>query len=336
VISDFPPLGLETVDLLLSIAESPRIAISGAALDGFHKTIGTVLVSAGAIKPDGFEAVAVSQADHDDAIVSLVWSSELGGYGYFSPAVGLIRIDDDRLRRYKLDFSWFLRWLVRHLGFDPGAQSMCLIADKLWDLGDIWLGTTKRMRRRTAVYFARRLTEPETITQVAAVLRMHRIRTGKVILTTSKDLALARTIIADTCAILRVDTCARAGIDGFDLDPEIIYSAVYGLSAPRTKLPVQANADFRVIRIGDREFRFLGDKQRQVIGFLYQRWEKGEGPISTALMFEELGWSETKRLRDLFKGHASWRQLLGFEDGACWLRCDEILAETEVGAGALR
>jgi hypothetical protein len=71
VISDFPLLGLKAVDLLLSIAESPRMAISGAALDGFHKKIGTELVNAGAIKPDGFEAVAVSPADHDDAIVIL-------------------------------------------------------------------------------------------------------------------------------------------------------------------------------------------------------------------------------------------------------------------------
>jgi hypothetical protein len=141
-----------------------------------------------------------------------------------------MHVNDDRLRRYKLDFSWFLRWLAHHLGFGPGAQSMCLIADRLWDLGDIWLGTTKRMRRRTAVYFARRLAEPETITQMAAVLRMHRTRAGKVILTTSKDLAFARTIIADTCAILRVDTCARAGIDGFEVDPEIIYSAVHSLT----------------------------------------------------------------------------------------------------------
>jgi hypothetical protein len=290
----------------------------------------------GAIKPDDFEAVATSQADHDDAVVSLIWSSELDGYAYFSPGVGLIHVSDDSLRRYKLDFLWFLRWLTRHLGFGPGAQSMCLIAERLWDLGDIWLGSTKRTRRRTAVYFARRLTEPETITQIAAILRMHRTRAGKVILTTSKDLALARTIIVDNCAIMRVDTCARAGIDGFEFDLEIIYSAVHSLTAPRTKLPVQADANFRLVRIGNREFHFSGDKQREVIGFLYQRWEKGEGPISTAQMFEELGWPETKRLRDLFKGHASWRQLVGSEDGACWLRCDEILGETEVGAGALR
>ena len=44
-------------------------------------------------------------------------------------------------------------------------------------------------------------------------------------------------------------------------------------------------------------------------------------------MFEEFEWANTKRLRDLFKGHADWQELIGHKDGACWLRCDEILAE---------
>jgi hypothetical protein len=58
--SNAPPLGLDAVDLLLSIAESPGMAISATALHDFHKDLGPALLAAGAIKPDGFEAVAVS------------------------------------------------------------------------------------------------------------------------------------------------------------------------------------------------------------------------------------------------------------------------------------
>jgi hypothetical protein len=336
VISEVPALGFEAVDLLLSIAESPRMAISATALDDFHEEVGLALLTAGAIKPDGFEAVAVSQADHDDAIVGLTWSSELGGYAYFSPTAGLVRIDGDTLRCFKLDTSWFLQWIGRHLGSGMGAKPVCLIADRFWDLGDIWLGATKRMQRRTAVYLARRLFEPETVTQMATVLHMHRTRPGKVILTTSNDLALARTILTNTCAILAMTTCARAGIQHFGLDPEIIYSAAHGLRQSCSKSSVQADGEFRVVRVGDRQFRFRGDKQRQLVGFLYGRWERAEGPVSTALMFEELGWPQTRRVRDLFKGHPSWRELVGDKDGTCWLRCDEILSEAADGTGAFR
>lgn len=283
-------LSREAVELLWLISETLGMAIAATALD-FHQSAGVELVAAGAIKPDGFEAVAASQADHDDAIVNLVWNAELRGYAYFSPSAGLVRVDDNKLRIFKLDISWFLQWIARNLGFGNGAHPFCLIADRFWDLGDTWLGEKMRMRRKTAIYFARRLTEPETITQLAAVLRLHRSRPSKVVLTTTNGLDLARTIIGDSCAILTIETCARAGIDDFEFNPAIVYSAAHDLHASSSRLPVQAHADFRVIQVGNREFRFRGDKQRQVIGFLYRRWEKGEGPVSPVLIFEELGYS---------------------------------------------
>jgi hypothetical protein len=324
--SDAPPLGLDGVDLLLSIAESPEMALSSTALDGFHKTAGTTLIAAGALKLDGFEAVAASQADHDDAVVGLNWSRELGGYAYFSPAIGLVRVQDESLRRFKLDISWFHQWLASHIGFGAGARQVCLIPDRLWDLGDIWLGATKLLRRRTAIYLSRRLTEPETVTQLAAVLCRHSTRPGKVILSTTNHLDLARTVISDAC-VLAIENCARAGIQNFEIDPAIIYSAAHGLRTSHNKSTIQADADFRIIQIGEREFRFRGDKQRQVVGLLYRRWQNSQGPISTAVMFEELEWPNTRRLRDLFKGHSDWQELIGYKDGACWLRCDEFLAE---------
>jgi hypothetical protein len=323
--SERPPLGLEAVDLLLSIAESPGMAIPSTALDDFYKVAGTELFAAGALKLDGFEAVATSQADHDDAVVSLTWSSELSGYAYFSPAVGLVRIDDDRLHRYKVDVSWLLQWIAGHLGIGTGARQVCLIPDRLWDLGDIWLGETKRMRRRIAIYLARRLNELETVDQVVEMLRMHSARPGKLILTTTHDPNFARALTNNCAAVLPIKSCARAGVEDFVLDAEIIYSAAHGLRPSATALAVRSDGEFRVIQVYDREFHFRGDKQRQVVGLLYKRWEKREGRISAASMFEELGLTGTNRLRDLFKGHPDWRDLIGYKDGACWLRCDELL-----------
>jgi hypothetical protein len=57
--SDALPLGLDAVDLILSIAESPGMAISSTALDDFYKA-GSELVAAGALKSDDFEAVVAS------------------------------------------------------------------------------------------------------------------------------------------------------------------------------------------------------------------------------------------------------------------------------------
>jgi hypothetical protein len=44
-------------------------------------------------------------------------------------------------------------------------------------------------------------------------------------------------------------------------------------------------------------------------------------------MFSELDFRGANRLRDLFKGHSNWQDLIGQEDGACWLRYGELLSE---------
>jgi hypothetical protein len=140
------------------------------------------------------------------------------------------------------------------------------------------------------------------------------------------DPNLARAMTHNFAAVLPIKSCARAGVEDFVLDAAIIHSAVHGLRQSATASPVRSDAEFRVIRVGDREFHFRGDKQRQVVGFLYKRSENQEGRISAAIMFEELGLTGTNRLRDLFKGHPDWRDLIGYKDGACWLRCDELLS----------
>jgi hypothetical protein len=318
------PLRVDAVDLLLTIAETPAMAISSVALHDFHATAGAALIAAGALKPDGFEPVAVSQADHDDAPVNLIWSSEIGGYANFSPNMGLVRVDDDALRRYRLEISWLLRWISMQLGLGSGARQVCLIPDRLWDLGDVWLGQGKRTRHRAAIFLARRLNDLDIVRQAVDLLRMHSARPSRVILTTTLDPGLAREMTANSGAILPIKACARASVEDFTLDTEFVYSAAHGLRASRTASPIQVDAEFRIIRVGDREFRFRGDKQRQVIGVLHKRWEAREGRTSTAIMFEELGWTSSIRLRDLFKGHPDWRDLIGNEAGACWLRYDEL------------
>jgi hypothetical protein len=328
--SEAPPLGIGIVDLALTIAETPAMGISSVVLRDFHAKDGAALIAAGALKPDGFEAVGISLTDHHDAPVNLFWSNKTSGYAYFSPAIGLVRVDDDVLLHYRLDISWLLQWISGQLGFTPGGRQVCLIPDRLWDLGDIWLGEGKRKQRKTAVYLARRLNELETVEQVVETLRMHSARPGKLILTTTQDPHFTRALTKNCGAVLPITTCARAGVEDFELDTAIIHGAVHGLRQSATASVVRSDVEFRVILVGDREFHFRGDKQRQVAGFLYKRWENREGRISVAIMFEELGLTSTNRLRDLFKGHPDWRDLIGYKDGACWLRCDELLTGLDI------
>jgi hypothetical protein len=159
------------VDLLLTIIETPSMAISGAALDGYHAGAGGELVAAGALEADGFEPVAVSQADHDDAVVSLVWAGDARRHGYFSAAAGMVAVEDHALRRLRVRPSWLLDWLARELGFAGAVRPVELVPNHLWDLGDVWLGERKAGQRRTAIYVGRRLGEPGAMLRARTVLQ---------------------------------------------------------------------------------------------------------------------------------------------------------------------
>ncbi|HXF88078.1 MAG TPA: hypothetical protein VNK48_06990 [Xanthobacteraceae bacterium] len=316
------------VDLLLTIIETSSMAISGAALDGYHAGAGAELVAVGALEADGFEPMAVSQVDHEDAVVSLAWDGDARRHTYFSPAAGMVAIEDHTLRRLRVRSSWFLDWIARELGFVGAMHSVELVADRLWHLGDVWLGERKAKQQRTAIYVGRRLGEPGAMRRMREALQSRAGRPPGIILTSSPA-GIAEDFAGTAMPpILPIIQCAKAGFPQFHLDVSIICTAAHGLRSMRPRSPVQVDAEFRVVRVGDREFRFRGDKQRQVVEYLHRAWEQGEGRVSVAIMFTDLDFPATTRLRDLFRGHRDWKDLIGYEDGACWLRCDELLAGT--------
>ena len=302
------------------------MAISSVALDGYHAEAGAELIAVGALHADGFEPVAISQADHDDAVVAVVWDGEKRQHSYFSPTAGMVAVADRALRLFRLQSSWLLGWLAGELGFAGTARPVELVPDRLWDLGDVWLGDRKSDRRRTAIYFGRRIGEPGAMLRARTALQARAGRPPGIVLLPSLAGVVDDAVVTAMPRLMPLAQCAKSGTSEFTLDMAIIRTAAHGVRSMQHPNPVQVDAEFRVVRVGDHEFQFRGDKQRQVVEHLHGAWDRGEGRVSAALMFSNLEFSETTRLRDLFKGHSNWRDLIGYEDGACWLRCEELLA----------
>ena len=323
------PISYRAVELVLNIMEMPNMGISATALDEYHSEAGAELLAWGALEPDDFEPVAVSQAEPEDGVVTAVWDSDIGGYGIFSPARGMVAIDSRSMIRYRLRSSWLIGWIAAELGLSSGARPVELVADRVWDVGDVWLGERKSERRRTSIYVARRLGELGALARLCAALQSRAGRPPGVILSSSPATMTDDAMLAGMTPVMPLLRCAKAGVGNFCLDAAIIRTAVHGARPPSSDSLVRVDADFRVVRVGACEFQFRGDKQRQVIRYLHNAWDRGEGPVNTALMFSDLEFPETTRLRDLFKGYSGWRDLIGLGDGVCWIRYDEILSAAE-------
>ena len=161
-------LDRRAVDLLLDIVELPDPALSGAALEDFFCGAAEPLLSSGLLKPAGYEAVSASLADHDDVPVTLSWSAEARGYGYFSPTAGWVTVPDDRLTRYRADMPTVISAVMSTADLSRRAEARPLVPGLLWEVGELRLG---RRTHRVPIWFGRRLHDPTVWRQIKDVAR---------------------------------------------------------------------------------------------------------------------------------------------------------------------
>ena len=141
------------VALCRDVVEASGCRISSAVLFDYHREAGQSLIEAGVLKADAHDPVAVSAVDHDDEAVSLTWSPEHGGYGYFSPAAGWVAVPAERLQKFHVDMEALIGRLVDRLDLPGTARPTERISEVLWEIGDARL---PGRNGRVPIWFARR------------------------------------------------------------------------------------------------------------------------------------------------------------------------------------
>jgi hypothetical protein len=249
--------------------------------------------------------------DFEDQPVEFEWEPDLQAHAAFHPSQGWVVADHEARRRYRLDLAWLLRLIACDLDLRANGRIACLEPDLLWDLGETWAG-----RRRAAVLCARRLGHPDALDRVCGALNRRVGRRPGVVLTTGPALSPHIRVPGYRTVSLR-DCLGRT--QGVVVDLEVIDNALDAQASPDPG-PVRASADYSTITVGDRMFHFRGSKQRQVVQYLYERWQAGQPRVSVSMMWTDLEFEDNTRLRDLFKGHPDWQDLIACERGLCWLK----------------
>lgn len=315
------------VALCRDVVEASGCRISSAVLFDYHREAGQSLIEAGVLKADAHDPVAVSAVDHDDEAVSLTWSPEHGGYGYFSPAAGWVAVPAERLQKFHVDMEALIGRLVDRLDLPGTARPTERISGVLWEIGDARL---PGRNGRVPIWFARRLGDAEVWRQVVAYLAGRPPSDFRVVITTSAAARLRREELSrhDIIEIRDVDDHGL----GLVVEPSYLAAQLTAGAASSGENPVRHASGFRHVWVGDREFRFNGDKHRQIVEYLFNAWTRGEPSVSLAAMFADLEFETTSRLRDIFKGHKDWKALIEAKGGACRLRVEELLEEQRANA----
>lgn len=303
----------KAVDLLLSIVESEDAKVAGAVLSDYHANSAGKLLAANVLRPDGHNAAAASLADFEDEPVSLIWSSERNGYGYFSPSAGWVDVPGDRLAMFRVNFSKLIGQLVERLDLSPRTAPVERVPDLLWEVGNARLpGRSKR----TSVWIGRRLGNPAIWRRFIDAARKRPAPGLRVVLSLTPrnrlptDVHLGHTLI---------DVRDVADHNGLAAVPHLLAARIAAGSQLSDDLITMA-ADGASLTLRGTRYLFSGSKQRAIIRQLYDAWKSGNPELLTAEVLETAGYSTSvNTLAKAFSRRTDWRDFIKEEHGRCWM-----------------
>jgi hypothetical protein len=307
-------VSVDAMELVFQLCEQPHPEVARHVLDTHFRKLGEELIAVGALVETAPSDVVVMPVDFDDEPVEFEWQPDLQAYAAFHPGRGWVVADHDARRRYRLDLEWLLRVLADEVGVASIARCSCLLDGLLWDLGDAWLHQKKR-----PVLFARRLSSMDNLDAVEHALVAREGRLGGALLTTSPGISRA-VQLPGRHRILHVRDCVDHAARHFALDVDVIAGGRRWF-APGMEDPVQIGSDGGWIRIHERQYRFRGLIQRSIVQQVYEAWRDGAGRLRTQQVLETAE-SKSKELAQAFSGRPEFKEIIGYDDGFCWLKVD--------------
>jgi len=314
----------------LEMLSQARPEVDGSCLATLPDGVAEELLEAGFLQPGENRGAMVCQACHGDHMVDIEFDPVSRTSRYFCPEAGWTQADKNAMRVFRVDLDATVKHVARLLGVSARRAPPELVREHFWDLGNAWIGGSRASdRRKTSLFVARRADHVAVRDQIVTALANRTRRAPAAVLLLSTGDHQPSMAFPQGCTALSVWACRVAGTKAFSLDAELIAARIHDLPRTPSSGPVRASPDYRTVQVGSRIFEFQGDKHRQVVRYLHDAWERGLAPVSTATMFTDLGFESSSRLRDLFKGHSDWMDLVGRGRGACWLKVDELLRDEQ-------
>lgn len=302
----------KAVELLLTILESASGKIAGTVLSDYHANSSEALLAANLLLPDGHVAAAASLVDHDDEPISLAWSADRNGYGYFSPSAGWIDVPKARLALFRVNYPVLLASLLVQIDVTSRSGATALAPEILWEIGDARIG---RRRQRVPIWFACRLSDRMVWGQVADAARRRPTTQIRILLTSTPASRLAEpTLPGHVIVPIRdvIDFSAGA------INPDILAALVDGAPPADVHERVHVSPSGQQLVInGNVTINFKSDIQIAIVRKLVQGFKDRKRFGARELL--DHAQSSAKTLRQAF-GAQRWAELEPYlkSDNGLW------------------
>ena len=305
-------IDLAARQLLYSIAGTRDARVSAMAL-AHMRDAGRVLMDAGLLVQRGGAMSVVAEDDLDDSPISVIVHPVTGQHGQLGNATWQDERASERRRVYALDMAAVARRVVARLNCSLGKDPVPYLDGAVLDFGTARL---PRRRARVGMWVARGLTAPAAFAELRQVVAQ-RPPDGLrlVIFLDLLDRHRLRFIRGHELVGL-ADVVDHE--DGLAVSPEILAARL--MKGPSHQGHVWTSGDGGLLIVHGRWHEFTGGKQKIAVAMLAEAWLDGDPVLPVARVLEEAECgASVKRLKDLFGGHPTWREVIRESGTTCWL-----------------
>ncbi|MBF0160507.1 MAG: hypothetical protein HQL58_13405 [Magnetococcales bacterium] len=278
----------------------------------FHPGVAQPAMACGLLRQGEICTTVRNRSCDEYDTIEAEWDADSRSYRYFSMPGRWTTVPEEDLQTYDLDMDGFLAWIARQFGQTRCHNFKEVVPGILWDLGVCWVG-----KRRISLFFLCRVSFSSVYDQVYDALRDRSVSPAGILLTTSQW-SVRNATFPGNHRVVRLEDCLLDA-DTVAIDMDKVANIVNGTEPSQHSGPLQYSSDYGSVTVHGRTFVFRGDKQKQVIGMLIEAWERGDKKVRSQDVLEAVE-SRTDQIRRLFRGHSDWSDLIGYQDGFCWLK----------------
>jgi hypothetical protein len=298
--------------LLSSIAGTRDGRVSAMAL-AHMRGAGRTLMDAGLIAQWGSALSVVAEDDLDDTLMPVMTHPITEQSGY----LGNVSWQDEQAsanrRIYALDMAATARRVVARLDCSLSKDPVPYLDGAVLDFGTARL---PKRRARVGIWVARGLTTPAVFEDFRQLVDRRPADGLRVVLVLDPPDRQRFAFTRGHEFVALADVVDHE--DGLAIAPEILSARM--LKGPSHKGPVWVSGDGGVLIVHGRWHEFTGGKQKIAVAMLAEARLDGNPvlPIMRIIEEAECG-ASVKRMKDLFGGHPTWKEVIRESGSNCWL-----------------
>ncbi|MAM38637.1 MAG: hypothetical protein CL949_09095 [Erythrobacter sp.] len=302
------------IELLLRAMEARSMSLQTSALHQFSRSATDALIKAKLLVPSGHVPVVAAMDNYEDEPVEATWSAELKSFGYHDSTGRWVKVANQDIAACRVDYGLALAKMLVAFERAGPSRPTPLVSDLIWEVGTIKLAGAKAP---VPVWFARRLGYPGVWAQLEALIGRKPPQEIRIILTSTPGERIPATAQKRNHIINVADVAGDPA--KLAISPQVLGARVFPGQVQR-RFPIDHSDDYGIVWLRGETLTFGSDKQRQLLGLLFDAYWSGSPVCRTAVVLFEAGYGDsTNAFSKVFSGRDDWRSFIKYADGNCWI-----------------